>query len=97
MQYALLAVPFLLFAYLVFRRAGLSMSRRWLIALGILFALTLLFDSLIIYAEIVDYDYSKTLGIILLKAPVEDFAYTVAALLLTPALWILTKKGGDKK
>lgn len=48
---------------------------------------TALFDNLIILAGIVDYDTSKLYGIYVGVAPIEDFAYTVVAVLLVPAIW----------
>ena len=51
--------------------------------------LTLVFDNLIIGSGIVDYDYSKTAGIRLFLAPIEDFAYSIVALVLVPSLFNL--------
>lgn len=62
-------------------------TRRWLRALGLMLVLTLIFDSLIIAAGIVAYDTTKLLGVYLARAPVEDFAYTLAVMLLVPLLW----------
>jgi lycopene cyclase domain-containing protein len=49
--------------------------------------MTLVFDNLIIASGIVDYDFDKTAGIRLFLAPVEDFAYTLVALVLVPSLF----------
>jgi len=49
--------------------------------------MTLVFDNLIIGSGIVEYDYSKTSGIRLFLAPIEDFAYTLVALVLVPSLF----------
>jgi lycopene cyclase domain-containing protein len=49
--------------------------------------MTLVFDNLIIGSGIVDYDFSKTSGIRLFLAPIEDFAYTLVALVLVPSLF----------
>ena len=49
--------------------------------------ITALFDNLIILAGIVEYDTSKIYGVYVGVAPVEDFAYTVVAVLLVPAIW----------
>ena len=49
--------------------------------------MTLVFDNLIIGTGIVDYDYSKTSGLRLFLAPIEDFAYTLVALVLVPSLF----------
>lgn len=49
--------------------------------------LTAVFDNLIILAGIVGYDETKLLGINIGVIPIEDFAYTVVAVLLVPAIW----------
>jgi lycopene cyclase domain-containing protein len=49
--------------------------------------MTAIFDNLIIASGIVDYDYEKTLGIRIVLAPIEDFAYTLVALVLVPSLF----------
>lgn len=54
--------------------------------------LTAVFDNLIILSGIVDYDDSKLLGINILAVPIEDFAYTVVAVLLVPAIWKAVSK-----
>lgn len=51
--------------------------------------MTLVFDNLIIASGIVDYDFDKTAGIRLFLAPIEDFAYTLVALVLVPSLFNL--------
>lgn len=55
----------------------------------ILIAFTAVFDNLIIATEIVAYDPSKISGVLIGIAPIEDFAYTLAAVVLIPALWNL--------
>ncbi len=54
--------------------------------------LTAVFDNLIILAGIVDYDATKLMGIYLGVVPIEDFAYTVVAVLLVPAIWKAANK-----
>jgi lycopene cyclase domain-containing protein len=54
--------------------------------------LTAVFDNLIILAGIVGYDETKILGISIGVAPIEDFAYTVVAVLLVPAIWKAASK-----
>ena len=49
--------------------------------------LTAVFDNLIILSGIVGYDETKLLGINIGVVPIEDFAYTVVAVLLVPAIW----------
>jgi lycopene cyclase domain-containing protein len=62
-------------------------------AAGFMMLLTLVFDNLIIASGIVDYDFEKTAGIRLFLAPIEDFAYTLVALVLVPSLfnWLRTR------
>ncbi len=62
-------------------------KRVWIFTTLILLTLTVIFDSLIIKLNIVAYDSSKISGIFLGKAPIEDFFYTLLAILLIPALW----------
>jgi lycopene cyclase domain-containing protein len=57
------------------------------ITVAALLILTVVFDSLIILADIVAYDQGKILGIVIGKAPIEDFAYAVVAAVFVPYLW----------
>lgn len=52
-----------------------------------LIALTAVFDNVIIGLGIVDYDPALILGVTVGLAPVEDFSYTLGAVLLVPAVW----------
>lgn len=62
--------------------------RRAIIATSlVLLALTAIFDNVIIGLSIVDYDPSKILGVYIGVAPIEDFMYTILALLIIPVLW----------
>ncbi len=58
-----------------------------LMALAALWILTAIFDNLIIISGIVAYDPDTLLGLYVWRAPIEDFAYTIAAVLLVPAVW----------
>jgi lycopene cyclase domain-containing protein len=49
--------------------------------------MTAIFDNLIIGSGIVAYDESKIFGLKIFLAPIEDFAYTVAAVMMIPAIW----------
>lgn len=53
----------------------------------VMLLLTAIFDSVIIGIGVVDYDYSKTLGIRIGYAPIEDFMYAILAVLIIPAIW----------
>ncbi|WP_104101693.1 lycopene cyclase domain-containing protein [Arthrobacter sp. 08Y14] len=64
-----------------------------LAALGItavvLLLLTAVFDNVMIAAGLFWYNPERISGAFIGRAPLEDFAYTVAAVLLLPALWML--------
>lgn len=65
-------------------------KKRWpayLIAMVPMLALTAIFDNLIIASGIVAYDASKISGLFIGLAPIEDFAYTIAAVLIVPSVW----------
>ncbi len=91
MTYWLINIPFLAAAGLVFaaaialRRA--PSARALLMATGVMMLLTAVFDNAIIGFGLVDYDEELISGLRVGFAPIEDFAYTVAALLIIPALW----------
>lgn len=61
-------------------------------AFAVLAVLTAVFDNVMISAGLFDYDTSKRLGIVLYRAPIEDFAYPLAAVVLLPALWHLLRR-----
>ena len=75
------------FALAKFRR-----SMPWLSilgTLGILLLVTAVFDNVMIGVGLVGYDATKISGAFLGIAPLEDFAYAVAAAVLLPSLWLL--------
>ena len=90
MSYPLLTIVVLgIFAVYAF------LMRRWLslkpltFAALVMFALTAIFDNVIIGTGIVAYDDDLLLGIKILYAPIEDFAYTAVAVVLVPSLFNL--------
>lgn len=95
MTYAGLAGLFLAVAVVVLvvatvlRRPG----RRWWAATAVsavvLLVLTVVFDSLMIAADLFRFDEEALSGIRLILAPVEDLAWPVAAVAVLPALWLL--------
>jgi lycopene cyclase domain-containing protein len=72
-------------------------SRRLYVASGLalvaVLVLTAVFDNIMIGVGLVAYDAALISGVFVGIAPVEDFAYPVAAALLLPAVWSLV--GGD--
>ncbi|WP_256041585.1 lycopene cyclase domain-containing protein [Cryobacterium sp. SO1] len=65
------------------------------LALVAVLVLTALFDNIMIGVGLVAYDPALISGVFVGIAPVEDFAYPVAAALLLPAVWSL--RGGDAR
>jgi lycopene cyclase domain-containing protein len=91
--YAALNAPFLAAALLVALAAVLvRRAPLWrvlgLTALGVLL-LTAVFDNVLVGTGIVGYDAARISGAYVGVAPIEDFAYAIAAVLLLPALWRL--------
>ena len=99
MTYLLISLPFLAAAVvvgLVGLPAGAAARRgRWL-AIGVatiaLLVLTAVFDTLIIANGIVAYDDAHRVGLAIGLAPVEDFAYPLAGVLLVPAIWTIANR-----
>jgi lycopene cyclase domain-containing protein len=92
MTYPLLTIVVLaIFAIYYFVMKKFLPTAPLLKAAGVMMLLTLVFDNLIIATGIVDYDPEKISGIRLGVAPIEDFAYTVVALILVPSLFNLLR------
>ena len=53
---------------------------------------TAIFDNLMIAVGLVGYDAAKISGVFVGVAPLEDFAYALAAVVLLPCLWTLLEK-----
>jgi lycopene cyclase domain-containing protein len=69
-----------------------SRGPRWasvLLAGLVLLATTAVFDNVMIGIGLVDYNPDLISGAFIGIAPLEDFAYAIAAVLLLPALWHL--------
>jgi small toxic polypeptide LdrA/B/C/D len=70
---------------------------KYALTLAVLLVFTAVFDNLIIAAGIVAYDPAKISGVMIGMAPIEDFSYTVAAVLVLPTLWGLLGHFGPLK
>jgi len=96
-KYTALNVSFLIIASLaVF---ALQRYKNWKIdlrTLAAMLALTAVFDSLLIAIGIFAYRPEHILGLYVGKAPIEDFAYTLAAALTMPLLWRKLRKNYEK-
>lgn len=106
MTYWLLNLWFLVPAALVFVAAALVSSRRGGAgrfvgavagALVILLAFTAVFDNVMIGIGLVAYDPARISGAFLGAAPLEDFAYAIAAGLLLPSLWVLLGRRNENR
>lgn len=64
------------------------------IAVGVLLVMTAVFDNVMIGIGLVGYDAARISGVFVGIAPLEDFAYSIAALVLLPSVWVLL--GGPK-
>ncbi|WP_218220733.1 lycopene cyclase domain-containing protein [Nesterenkonia sp. Act20] len=63
----------------------------------VLLILTAVFDNVIIGLDIVRYGHEHLLGVYLWLAPIEDFSYSLAGVLLLPALWhVLRARSGAR-
>ncbi len=96
MNYLLMNLAFMLIAFVVLN----SFVRKtpWRVVLWTMLCmlgLTLIFDNVIIALDIVAYDPEKVSGIYLGLAPIEDFAYTVVAVLAVSSIW--HRMTGSKK
>ena len=101
MSYWLLNLPFLAAAVLVAIAALLAhRAPRWRavgLAAVVLLILTAVFDNVLVATGIVGYDPSRISGVLFGVAPIEDFAYAIAAVVLLPSLWSLLGGGLDTR
>ena len=97
----LVVVLLLLFAAVFLRSQRAPRQRLSWPALGItaavLLVMTAVFDNVMIGVGLVAYNASLISGAFVGIAPVEDFAYAVAAVVGLPSLWVLLdrKNNGD--
>ena len=68
----------------------LGVRVRWAavgVALVVMLMMTAVFDNMIIGFGLVDYDPALISGVRIGVAPIEDFAYTVLAMIVVPVVW----------
>ena len=100
MSYVLLCAAFLVaagaIALVVRRRDRMPSPTALAAAAGVLVLLTAVFDNVMIAVGLFDYSSAHISGIRIGEAPIEDFAYPLAAVILLPALWSrLRRKEAD--
>lgn len=105
MTYLWLSLVFFAAAVLV-SLAALAVSRssrrglitRWWVpvaAAGVaVLILTAVFDNVMIRSGLMTYSFDAISGVFIGVAPLEDFAYPLAGLILLPSLWFLFGRGG---
>lgn len=81
-----LLILFVVMAVLVIRQPRLNLKRLGMV-FAIVIVLTAVFDSLIVGLNIVGYNYQYLTGLIVGRAPIEDFFYAVVAVVFTISLW----------
>jgi len=86
-NYLAISLPFVLVSCFFLSKIWQINPKTLITVMVLIFALTALFDSLIIWAGIYDYDVTKMLGVIIIKAPIEDFLYSVFAVATTIYVW----------
>jgi len=59
------------------------------LVLGVVLVMTAVFDNVMIGVGLVGYSSEKISGAFIGIAPLEDFAYAIAAVILLPSLWTL--------
>ncbi|GAA1780603.1 lycopene cyclase domain-containing protein [Agromyces lapidis] len=93
MSYALLSLPFLAVAALVaalgWRRAPRGHLRALVLTAIALVVLTAVFDTIMIATGLFGYSDARIWGVRIGLAPIEDFAYPIAGVLLLSGLWNL--------
>lgn len=100
MTYTLLNIVFLgLVALVAIVALVVRRAPRWRavgLAAVLMLTLTAVFDNVIIGTGLVAYDDSLISGVRIGIAPIEDFAYTVAALVLLPSVWELLRPAPNR-
>lgn len=102
MSYSMLSVLVVLVAGVVAAICAVRVrpSARWWAGTGVvalvLGVLTAVFDSVMILADLYRYQEETLSGLRIGAAPVEDFAWPVAAALLLPSVWELLGHGATR-
>ena len=88
-------IPAVVLLYLA-ARAKRKPRTSWPALLVTAFALvilTIVFDNIMIAADLFHYDETHTSGVLIGLMPIEDLAYVVCAFLALPAAWDLLGRG----
>ena len=96
MTYLLLNAVFISVALLALLLVPRNRWPAYLIAMLPMLALTAVFDDLLIAAGIVAYAATYISGLFIGLARIEDYAYTIAAVLIVPSVWSAMTKRKQK-
>lgn len=104
MSYSVLSLIFLAIAVVVLaaalarERSRRALITRWWLPVTVagiaVLTLTAVFDNVMISVGLVAYDPAFISGLSIGVAPLEDFAYPLAGLMVLPAVWLLLRKRG---
>ncbi|WP_336646791.1 lycopene cyclase domain-containing protein [Microbacterium sp. USHLN186] len=101
MSYVLLCAGFIALAAVVAlisrRRNRMPSLAALAVATGSLLLLTAVFDNVMIAVGLFDYADAHISGIRVGAAPIEDFTYPLAAVILLPALWSRLRRDDPRK
>jgi len=94
LTYIILDLVFLLISFVIIKITRVRVDlKKILLVLGVMLVLTVIFDNLMIYLKLFYYNPNKISGLKIGLAPIEDLAYTIAAVLLIAYLW---EKNNDR-
>ena len=96
MNYFVLNLVFLVLALCALLLVPKNRWPAYLVGMIPMIIITAIFDNLIIASKVVAYDTSKISGLTIGLAPIEDFAYTIAAVLIVPSVWSALLKRRNK-
>lgn len=71
------------------RISGTGLGLITAVVMLIVLVMTAVFDNVMIGVGLVGYDPTRISGVFIGLAPIEDFAYAVAAVILLPSLWVI--------
>jgi lycopene cyclase domain-containing protein len=77
-------------------RGAARLAAATALTLAAVLLLTAVFDNVLVGLGIVDYGARGTSGVSIGVAPIEDFAYAIAAAIGLPSLWVLLGRPGRR-
>lgn len=103
LTYISLAAVFMLIAWLIQRRLTKHdkpslLDQQSIMAAGLIcYGLMIVFNTYLTSLPIIRYDWSKVLGLKIISWPIEDLAYLVVALYVSPAVYAFWLKRYESK